>query len=114
MRVSVWRTREVGYLGSLPAPRMWPMAGGGAHPAHMDTVLGWCLGRAGPVTHRGCVLRAHMVVVAGLRAVSLAAVDAGEGGTVHLTGRPPAASSVVLVTHEAGEGSPTALGVRGW
>lgn len=79
---------------------------------HMDTSAR-CLGRAGPATHRSRVLGAHVVVVAGLGAVGLAAVDAGEGGAVHLTGWPPAASPVVLVTHEAREGGPTALEVRG-
>lgn len=62
--------------------------------------------------HRGRVLGAHVVVVASLGAVGLAAVGAGKGGAVHLTGRLPTAPLVVLVAHEAGEGGPAALG--GW
>lgn len=58
------------------------------------------------------MLRSHVVVMAGFGAVGLAAVGAGEGGAVHLAGRLPTASLVVLVAHEAGEGSPAPLGVR--
>lgn len=62
-----------------------------------------------------------MVIVSSLGAIGLSAVGAGEGGAVHLTGRLSTASLVVLVAHEAGEGSPAALGsglgqwlARGW
>lgn len=51
-----------------------------------------------------------MVIVSSLGAVGLSAVGTRKGGAVHLTGRLPAASLVVLVAHEAGEGSPAALG----
>lgn len=79
-------------------------------------------GRRQPeAAHRGRVLRAHVVIVSSLGAVGLSAVGARKGGAVHLTGRLPAASLVVLVAHEAGEGSPAALGSgegkrpeRGW
>lgn len=53
-----------------------------------------------------------MIVVASLGSVSLATVGTGEGGTVYLTGWLPTAPLVVLITHEAGEGSPAALGIQ--
>lgn len=51
--------------------------------------------------------------MAGLGAVGLATVGAGERGAVHLAGWLPATPLMVLVAHEAGEGGPTALGGQG-
>lgn len=53
-----------------------------------------------------------MIVMASLGSISLATVGTGEGGTVYLTGWLPTAPLVVLITHEAGEGSPTTLGIQ--
>jgi hypothetical protein len=54
--------------------------------------------------------------MASLGTVSLTAVGTGKGGAVYFTGWLPAAPLVVLIAHEAGESSPTALEVRvrGW